>query len=241
MMKKEIITLQTLTKNSPTQANCQKIRSMANAYRCLLKYKARRFKQVLHNKMYSAAEMSPKEWWSLLKEIKTGVEWQGPENHVSIQALTAYFKSLYTADQPTEPPTDRLTTETTYRYSPNIDSHRNNLPAIRFLTQWTHSLRCMRSLKSFKASPLVKLGEWIISPMKCCEKLATPVDNLSRPFLTWCTKLERFPTYGKRPISRYYIRKVINQTQATTDPCPLPAVLGNIYLHSQFTFDAIYD
>ena len=73
--------------------------------------------------MHSVAEKSPKEWWSLLKEIKMGAEWTGPESHVPIQALTlvtACFKNLYTDDQPTERPEESQTID------PNMNFFRNN-------------------------------------------------------------------------------------------------------------------
>ena len=45
--------------------------------------------------MASTSDKSPKEWWSLLKELKTNAKWADPDQHASLEDLTSFFRSLY--------------------------------------------------------------------------------------------------------------------------------------------------
>ena len=56
---------------------------------------SRRFKQLLQGKMAATSDKSPKEWWSLLKDLKANAKWADPDQHASLEDLTSFFRSLY--------------------------------------------------------------------------------------------------------------------------------------------------
>ena len=45
--------------------------------------------------MAATLDKSPKEWWSLLKDLKANAKWEDPDQHVSLEDLTSFFRSLY--------------------------------------------------------------------------------------------------------------------------------------------------
>ena len=92
-LKAEVHRLCIQARASPSSHLLQSIRAKTKAYRSLLKLKARRFKQLLQGKMTS--DKSPKEWWSLLKDLKANAKWEDPDQHASLEDLTSFFRSLY--------------------------------------------------------------------------------------------------------------------------------------------------
>ena len=50
---------------------------------------------LLQDKMVSASDKSPKEWWSLLRDLKSNAKWEDPDQHVSLEDLTSFFRTLY--------------------------------------------------------------------------------------------------------------------------------------------------
>ena len=71
------------------------IRAKTKAYKSLLTFKAHKFKQLLQGKLLSASDKSPKEWWSLLRDLKSNAKWEDPDQHVSLEDLTSFFRTLY--------------------------------------------------------------------------------------------------------------------------------------------------
>ena len=63
---------------------CQQVWAKTAAYRRLLKAKAHRFKQLLQDKVHDSADRSPKEWWSLLRDLRTNAKWEDPDQHVQM-------------------------------------------------------------------------------------------------------------------------------------------------------------
>ena len=94
-LKAEIHKLSIEARINPTSHILQDIRAKTKAYRSLLKLKARRFKQLLQGKMAATSDKSPKEWWSLLKDLKANAKWADPDQHASLEDLTSFFRSLY--------------------------------------------------------------------------------------------------------------------------------------------------
>ena len=45
--------------------------------------------------MHASADRSPKEWWSLLRDLRTNAKWEDPDQHVQMADLTSFFRSLY--------------------------------------------------------------------------------------------------------------------------------------------------
>ena len=45
--------------------------------------------------MASTTDKSPKEWWSLLKDLKANSKWEDPDQHASLEDLTSFFRSVY--------------------------------------------------------------------------------------------------------------------------------------------------
>ena len=45
--------------------------------------------------MASTSDKSPKEWWSLLKDLKANAKWEDPDQHASLEDRTSFFQSLY--------------------------------------------------------------------------------------------------------------------------------------------------
>ena len=45
--------------------------------------------------MASTSDKSPKEWWSLLRDLKSNAKWEDPDHHVSLEDLTSFFCTLY--------------------------------------------------------------------------------------------------------------------------------------------------
>ena len=45
--------------------------------------------------MASTSDKSPKEWWSLLRDLKSNAKWEDPDQHVSLEDLTSFFRTLY--------------------------------------------------------------------------------------------------------------------------------------------------
>ena len=45
--------------------------------------------------MAATSNKSPKEWWSLLKDLKANTKWADPDQHASLEDLTSFFRSLY--------------------------------------------------------------------------------------------------------------------------------------------------
>ena len=45
--------------------------------------------------MLALADRSPKEWWSLSRDLRTNAKWEDPDQHVHMADLTSYFRSLY--------------------------------------------------------------------------------------------------------------------------------------------------
>ena len=45
--------------------------------------------------MASTSDRSPKEWWTLLKDLKSNAKWEDPDQHVSLEDLTSFFRTLY--------------------------------------------------------------------------------------------------------------------------------------------------
>ena len=94
-LKKEISQLNADLRTNPSTHLSQQIRAKTAAYRRLLKAKAYRFKQLLQDKMLASADRSPKEWWSLLRDLRSNAKWADPDQHVHMADLTSYFRSLY--------------------------------------------------------------------------------------------------------------------------------------------------
>ena len=83
-LKAEIHKLSIEARTNPTPHLLQTIRAKTKAYGSLLKLKARRFKQLLQGKMAATSDKSPKEWWSLLKDLKANATWAYPDQHASL-------------------------------------------------------------------------------------------------------------------------------------------------------------
>ena len=94
-LKKDISRLNADLRANPSTHLSQQIRAKTAAYRRLLKVKAYWFKQLLQDKMLASADRSPKEWWSLLRDLRTNAKWEDPNQHVHMADLTSYFRSLY--------------------------------------------------------------------------------------------------------------------------------------------------
>ena len=94
-LKKDISHLNADLRINPPTHLSQQIRAKTAAYRRLLKAKAHRFKQLLQDKMLASADRSPKEWWSLLRDLRSNAKWEDPDQHVHMADLTSYFRSLY--------------------------------------------------------------------------------------------------------------------------------------------------
>ena len=45
--------------------------------------------------MASTSDRSLKEWWSLLKDLKSNARWEDPDQHASLEDLTSFFRTLY--------------------------------------------------------------------------------------------------------------------------------------------------
>ena len=45
--------------------------------------------------MLASADRAPKEWWSLLRDLRSNAKWEDPDQHVQMADLTSYFRSLY--------------------------------------------------------------------------------------------------------------------------------------------------
>ena len=45
--------------------------------------------------MLASADRSTKEWWSLLRDLRTNAKWEDPDQHVHMADLMSYFRSLY--------------------------------------------------------------------------------------------------------------------------------------------------
>ena len=94
-LKKEIYQLNANLRTNPSTHLSQQIRAKTAVYRRLLKAKAYRFKQLLQGKMLASADRAPKEWWSLLRDLRSNAKWEDPDQHVHMADLTSYFHSLY--------------------------------------------------------------------------------------------------------------------------------------------------
>ena len=46
--------------------------------------------------MHDSADWSPKEWWLLLRDLRSNAKWEDPDQHVQMADLTSFFRSLYT-------------------------------------------------------------------------------------------------------------------------------------------------
>ena len=93
-LKSDIHQLSLQSRSNPTSHLLQSIRAKTKAYRSLLKFKAHQFKQLLQGKITSASGKYPKEWWSLLRDLKSNAKWKDPDQHVSLEDLTS-FCTLY--------------------------------------------------------------------------------------------------------------------------------------------------
>ena len=80
-LKKDISHLNADLRANPSTHLSQQIRAKTAVYRRLLKAKAHRFKQLLQDKMLASADRSPKEWWSLLSDLRTNAKWEDPDTH----------------------------------------------------------------------------------------------------------------------------------------------------------------
>ena len=64
-------------------------------YKRLLKQKAARFKQMLQGRLHEASAKSPREWWALLRDLRSNAKWEDPDQHASIDDLTNFFRQHY--------------------------------------------------------------------------------------------------------------------------------------------------
>ena len=64
-------------------------------YKHLLKQKATCFKQMLQGKLHEASAKSPREWWALLRDLRSNAKWEDPDQYASIGDLTNFFRQLY--------------------------------------------------------------------------------------------------------------------------------------------------
>ena len=72
-------------------------------YKRLLKQKAARFKQMLQGKLHKASDTSPREWWALLRGLRSNAKWEDPDQHASIGDLTNFFCQLYNTQNEDHP------------------------------------------------------------------------------------------------------------------------------------------
>ena len=94
-LKAQVHRLCTQARVNPSSHLLQAVRAKTKAYRSLLKLKACCFKQHIQGKMASTSDKSPKEWWSLLKDLKANAKWEDPDQHASLEDLTSFFQSSY--------------------------------------------------------------------------------------------------------------------------------------------------
>ena len=87
----------------------QQIRDKTKVYKRPLKQKASRFKQMLQGKLHDASKKSPREWWALLRDLRSNANWEDPDQHASIDDLTNFFQRLYNTS--VEDLTDQQSTE----------------------------------------------------------------------------------------------------------------------------------
>ena len=85
-------------------------------YKRLLKQKATRFKQMLQGKLHEASDRSPREWWALLRDLRSNAKWEDLDQHASIGDLTNFFRQLY--NTPNEDHPDQ-------QHSPEISSQEH--------------------------------------------------------------------------------------------------------------------
>ena len=63
--------------------------------------------QMLQGKLHDASKKSPREWWALLKDLRSNAKWEDSDQYASIDDLTNFFQRLY--NTPTEDPSDQQT------------------------------------------------------------------------------------------------------------------------------------
>ena len=63
---------------------------------------------MLQGKLHDAYKKnSPREWWAILRDLRSNAKWEDPDQHASIDDLTNFFQLLY--NTPTEDPSDQQT------------------------------------------------------------------------------------------------------------------------------------
>ena len=104
-LKQEVHKLNVQSHNNPSYHLGQQIREKTKVYKRLLKQKAMRIKQMLQGKLHEASDKSPREWWALLRNLRSNAKWEDPDQHASIDDLTNFFPQLY--NTPDEDPPDQ--------------------------------------------------------------------------------------------------------------------------------------
>ena len=94
-LKQDVHKLNIQARQNPSYQLGQLIREKTKAYKRLLKQKAARFKQMLQGKLQEASTKSPREWWALLRDLRSNAKWEDPDQHASIDDLTNFFRQLY--------------------------------------------------------------------------------------------------------------------------------------------------
>ena len=105
-LKQEVHKLNVQARQNPSYQLGQLNREKTKKYKRLLKQKATRFKQMLQGKLHEASAKSPREWWALLRDLRSNAKWEDPDQHASIDDLTNFFRQLYNTRSDTDMESD---------------------------------------------------------------------------------------------------------------------------------------
>ena len=94
-LKQDVHKLNIQARQNPSYQLGQLIREKTKTYKRLLKQKAARFKQMLQGGLMRPLP-NPREWWALLRDLRSNAKWEDPDQHASIDNLTNFFRQLYT-------------------------------------------------------------------------------------------------------------------------------------------------
>ena len=189
-LKKDISNLNQKFRQNSSPHLGQQIQEKTKFYRKSFRYKARRFKQHLQGKIHNAADKSPKEWWALLKDLKSNAKWEDPDKYVQLDDLTAFFRNLY--NDPS------LSTDATTNLDLNFSSSdyfKENPPSQIFLLKMP--LLNLRWLPIFSMGKATGLDNISNEMLKCIDFQGT---SFLLKLFNKVYQTSQFPKNGRRPI-----------------------------------------